>query len=145
MTVTVFILFVIILTGWFSVTDLPVALAPAGNLPHCGQTVPCPGDYASALYRNQPFPSAGSSACPRQGLRCGDLRRDLGGSGRQDIHKGRFHSVFSCRSDSWDADAPKRFVGDPVVGAAFVAGRGHIHNPYRHHSLQGNLCDFVKV
>ena len=29
MTVTVFILFVIILTGWFSVTDLPVALAPA--------------------------------------------------------------------------------------------------------------------
>jgi len=31
MTVTVFILFVIILTGWFSVTDLPVALAPAGT------------------------------------------------------------------------------------------------------------------
>lgn len=31
MAVTVFILFVIILTGWFSVTDLPVALAPAGT------------------------------------------------------------------------------------------------------------------
>ncbi len=31
MTVTVFILFVIILTGWLSVTDLPVALAPAGT------------------------------------------------------------------------------------------------------------------
>lgn len=62
-----------------------------------------------------------------------------------DIHKGRFHSVLSCRSDSRDADAPKRFVGYQVVGAAFVAGRGHIHNPYRHHSLQGNLCDFVKV
>lgn len=31
MTMTVFILFVIILTGWFSVTDLPVALAPAGT------------------------------------------------------------------------------------------------------------------
>ena len=31
MTITVFILFVIILTGWFSVTDLPVALAPAGT------------------------------------------------------------------------------------------------------------------
>lgn len=31
MTVTVFILFVVILVGWFSVTDLPVALAPAGT------------------------------------------------------------------------------------------------------------------
>jgi len=31
MTIMVFILFVIILAGWFSVTDLPVALAPVGT------------------------------------------------------------------------------------------------------------------
>ena len=43
MTITVFILFVIILTGWFSVTDLPVALAPAGTCHTVARRLRVPG------------------------------------------------------------------------------------------------------
>lgn len=43
MTMTVFILFVIILTGWFSVTDLPVALAPAGTCHTVARRLRVPG------------------------------------------------------------------------------------------------------
>ena len=142
---TVFILFVIILTGWFSVTDLPVALAPAGTCHTVARRFRVPGIMLllfvgvglSRLEVPQLFPDKDYSVVIFAATLAVVAVR---------IFIKDASIVFSLAgSDSRDADAPKRFVGYQVVGAAFVAGRCHIHNPYRHHSLQGNLCDFVKV